>query len=256
MAICTRCGAQITEGVPHECSEAPSAVAATSATDAAGSGAAQASGAAQWFNGFVQYVKLGIKDPDALSSELQRSGDLVSVIVLYLIPGFLLGIFSVLFIKKAISSIIDALGLGSAFYGILSMGGIDGYSGFGDSFPWFSIILKSLIQISLFGASYALSYFVLAQIFKGKGSLEQYFRAFAAAAVPVSLALLVGIVLVNLSLTAGILCVLVALLYASFFPFLQARQISGFSVAKSVYSLPLAHVIPLLVFYILGKLGL
>jgi hypothetical protein len=93
-------------------------------------------------------------------------------------------------------------------------------------------------------------------MFKGKGSIEQYFRAFAGASVPVSLVLLVGIVLVNLSLGLGLLCILIALIYGSFFPFLQARKISGFSVAKSVYTLPLAHVIPVFVFYILGRLGL
>jgi hypothetical protein len=130
MAFCTRCGAPLTEGVPHECSEAEKAVAAASAAGTTSSGAAQASGAGQWFNAFVQYVKLGIKDPEALSNELERSGDLPSVILFYLIPGLLFGIFVVLFAKKAISSIIGALGLDSMFTGILSVGGIGGYTGF------------------------------------------------------------------------------------------------------------------------------
>jgi hypothetical protein len=80
--------------------------------------------------------------------------------------------------------------------------------------------------------------------------------AFAGASVPVSLVLLVDIVLVNLSFGLGVLCIVIALIYANFFPFLQARKISGFSAAKSIYTLPLAHMIPVFVFYILGRLGL
>lgn len=294
MAFCTRCGAKIEEGVEHQCSAGTPAgntpplgsvsqtaaqaqatetmqqtvAAQVQASATAPTAPVQPNQVGEWFQHLWQQLRKGVAHPDGLAEDVMKSPDFIFPIVHYVIFGVTFGLFSVAFTSKVIStlsSMADGLlsilgGSGAAGIFGLASGNPFSSSPFGDINPFHvslaPIFFKTVVLMAIVAAAYATSFALINRLFGGKGRFLDYFKGISAALIPASLTLLVSAIVVNASIVLGVLGILVALLYVSYFTLLQAQKISGLSVAKTVYTLPLVQVIPLIVYYILSQIGL
>lgn len=264
MNFCTQCGERLQQGVEHVCSKAQEVrIAATAeSTTTHSSGAQAVPQGPNWFALLWENLLLGIKAPDALAKKLHTSSDVLTSVVLYIIFGLTYGLFAVAMIHSTFTAMSGIFGsMGSAISGVFSAGGLGGgsyYNGFGyvPSFPWFTILIKGILLFALVSMAYSISFGLVSLLFKGKGTVKQYFIEFGGVTVPSSLVLLISAILVNLNIILGVIGLFVAFVYLMFFSFLQHKQTSQLNTAKTVYTLPLAHVLPILFFIILGLIGL